>query len=87
MNKEQLFEKFEELFPDWAPRVKSYKKIGSRTLAITFTKKEENKEPREVSRVFLYGGTENWHFGTKLWRKRPEKTKRKYKKEVKINEK
>ena len=73
MNKEQLLEKFKLMFPSWAPHIASYKKIGSKTLAIEF-----NIGPvKKVSRVFLYNNPDNWQFGTKLWRKRPKKMKKK----------
>lgn len=65
MSKEKLYTAFEELFPDWAERVTSYKKIGSKCLAIKFN--------NGTSRVFLFENLDNWQFGTKLWRKRPDK--------------
>ena len=71
MSKEQLYEAFTELFPDWAQIATSYKKIGSKTLAIEFTEFMGNVEIK-TSRVFLYNDPNNWQFGTKLWRKRPE---------------
>ncbi len=70
MNKDQLFAAFKELFPVWAKLATSYKKIGSKTLVIKFKKLEGEGEE---SRVFLYAGPDNWQFGTKLWRKRPER--------------
>ena len=85
MNKEELFKAFQELFPDWAAHVHSYKKIGSKVLAIEFGFKDKSETER-ISRVFLYDSQNNWQFGTKLWRKRPEKTKKKSKKEVKKDE-
>ena len=84
MNKEELFKAFQELFPDWARMVTGYKKIGSRVLAITFVTRDLESEE---SRVFLYVNPNNWQFGTKLWRKRPDKLKKKkVKKEEKNNE-
>lgn len=77
MNKEQLFEAFKELFPDWAKKATSYKKIGSKTLAIKFEESVDDEKARETSRVFLYNNPNNWQFGTKLWRKRPEKLQKK----------
>lgn len=80
MNKEKLFKAFQELFPDWAKKATSYKKIGSKTLAIRFatevTLGEDSGEVKEESRVFLYIDQNNWQFGTKLWRKRPEHVKK-----------
>lgn len=70
MNKEQIFEAFKELFPNWAARTMSYKKIGAKTLVIKFI--NENDGDKVKSRVFLYIDPDNWQFGTKLWRKRPE---------------
>lgn len=70
MNKQQLFEAFNSLFPDWAKRLTSYKKIGSKTLALTFLEGTSDNIT-STSRVFLYVDQNNWHFGTKLWRKRP----------------
>lgn len=77
MNKEQLFETFKELFPDWAKKAISYKKIGSKTLAIKFATSVEGNKMNEESRIFLYNNPNNWQFGTKLWRKRPEKLQKK----------
>lgn len=81
MSREELFAAFEELFPDWAKKATSYKKIGSKCLAIRFN--------NGTSRVFLFENPNNWHFGTKLWRKRPDKFEKgdKNQKEEKKNEK
>ena len=84
MNKEQLFEAFKELFPDWARKVISYKKIGSKTLAIKFVTSVEGNKINDESRVFLYNDPNNWQFGTKLWRKRPERLPKKDKEDGKI---
>lgn len=78
MSKEQLFEKFTEMFPEWAERVVNYKKIGSKCLAIKFIQFGETvTDQTEISRVFLYDNPDNWQFGTKLWRKRPKRLKKK----------
>lgn len=77
MSKEDLFDMFEQMFPNWAERVTTYKKIGSRTLAIKFKEFGETViDQNEVSRVFLYKGPNNWQFGTKMWRKKPNPKKR-----------
>lgn len=74
MNKEQLFEKFKVLFPNWAGRAIFYKKIGSKTLKIIFASDiGVVNEIKNTSRVFLYNNEDDWQFGTKLWRKRPDK--------------
>ena len=85
MSKEQLFDAFKELFQDWAKKATSYKKIGSKTLAIKFEESVDDEKAMETSRVFLYNDPNNWQFGTKLWRKRPEKMQKKNK-EVKKDE-
>lgn len=77
MSREELFAAFEELFPDWAKKATSYKKIGSKCLAIRFN--------NGTSRVFLFENPNNWHFGTKLWRKRPDKPEKKEENEERNN--
>lgn len=81
MNKEELFKAFVALFPNWETSVISYKKIGSKTLAIKFSRQslleETDQNDTEISRVFLYIDPNNWQFGTKLWRKRPDKLQKK----------
>lgn len=69
MTMEELYTKFSEMFPNRVEHVESYKKIGSRCLAITFTTADGGSE----SLVFLYIADNNWHLGTKLWRKRPDR--------------
>lgn len=75
MSKEELFNIFKIMFPEWAERVVSYKKIGSKCLAIRFEMPVyKNEDPKDIiSRVFLYYDPDNWQFGTKLWRKRPDR--------------
>lgn len=80
MTKEELFDNFKILFPNWKDRVVSYKKIGSKSLAIKIAKyitKSGAVSEDCDSRVFLYENQNNWQFGTKLWRKRPERKKKK----------
>lgn len=64
MTKEFIFDRFKEMFPDFAARVKTYKKIGSKTISLKY----ENGN----TRTFLYNNPNNWNFGTKPWRKKPE---------------
>lgn len=77
MSKEELFNTFAKMFPDWARCTICYRKIGSKALLITFKNFGESlSDPEEHStRVFLWIDENNWQFGTKLWRKRPEKVK------------
>lgn len=70
MSKEELFKVFSCMFPEWGKMATRYKKIGSCVLAIWFVDPETGKEG---SRVFFYRNRNNWQFGTKLWRKRPER--------------
>lgn len=74
MSKDNLFEAFKSLFPEWGVMTTSYKKIGSKCLAIKFA---QHGSDNEISRVFLYDNPNNWQFGTKLWRKRPDKAEKK----------
>lgn len=89
MSKEELIKIFKEMFPNWGNMVKSYKKIGSRALAITFHTYMNSRESGVVcdeehnSKVFLYYDEFNWQFGTKLFRKKPVKN---HKEEEKENE-
>lgn len=71
MTGEDLYNAFKEMFPDYADKTIAYKKIGSRTLSIL-------TEVSEKTFVFLYISDDNWHFGTKLWRKRPDKVSSRY---------
>lgn len=75
MKKEELFTKFGEMFPNWAKRAYSYEKIGTNVLAIKFILHVEVNKVEEESRVFLYKGPDDWHFGTKLYRKNPRNNK------------
>lgn len=80
MTKEELFDNFKILFPDQVNRVVSYKKIGSKSLAIRIAKYITTSgavSEDSDSRVFLYYDPNDWQFGTKLWRKRPERKKKK----------
>lgn len=77
MSKEELMAAFERLFPNWIKDVVSYKKIGSKCLSICF-KRVDVQRPSYTkvsmyTRVFLYKNDNDWHFGTKLYRKRPDK--------------
>lgn len=64
MTKEFIFEKFKEMFPNYAEHVKSYKKIGSKTISLRM---EDGS-----TRTFLYNNPNNWNFGTRPWRKKPD---------------
>lgn len=75
MSKEDLILEFERLFPNFAKRVTRYKKTGSKTLAMVIV---DDQNPNIAkSRIFFYDNPDNWQFGTKLWRKRPERVPKK----------
>lgn len=63
MKKEEIFDNFVRLFPDYAKYVKKYKKLGSKMIGL------ETEKGERLS--FLYMGKGNWNFGTKPWRKKP----------------
>lgn len=71
MKKQELFDIFRMLFPNWVDngQVKKYKKIGPNALVITF----ETGLKEDVTRVFLYNSGDDWQFGTKLWRNKPKR--------------
>lgn len=71
MTDEELLEKFKEFFQEYEALVRTYKRIGSRALALTLVDDE--------SLVWLYIDDHNWQFGTKLWRKPPENVNRTFK--------
>ncbi len=66
MTKHELYYNFCRLFPAWSSFVQDYKKIGSRTIVMNF-------RYDKTSKVFMYYDDNNWQFGTKIWRKRPER--------------
>lgn len=68
MTKTDIFNIFKVMFPEWAKYVTGYKKIGGRVIAIKY----DMGEGKRGSLVFLYIDQNNWQFGTKLWRKRPD---------------
>jgi hypothetical protein len=64
MKRAEIEKKFMDLFPRYFTRVKYVKKVGSKTIALTF-------EDDSVL-FFLYVDDKNWNFGTKQWRKKPD---------------
>lgn len=69
MKKDELFEIFKEMFPDFAKCAKGFKLIGSKSISIEM----ENGK----SLIFMYYGKDNWSFGTKVWRRKPGPTPKK----------
>lgn len=68
MKKEEIYNAFVRLFPKWEESVISYKKIGSRAIALFFTSSFFEKDKKLI---FFYNNDEDWTFGTKVWRNRP----------------
>ena len=64
MTKEVIFQRFKEMFPVFAAQVKTYKKIGSKTISMRM--RDGN------SFTFLFVNSRNWNFGTKPWRQKPD---------------
>lgn len=74
MTRLDIYKGFEDLFPDWVEKVESYKKVGSKTISL--------KMKNGRSLVFLYNNPNNWNFGTKPWRKKPEPIQKKEKQQA-----
>ena len=64
MTKHEIFISFECLFPDYAKKVKSFRKVGSKAIELLMDD--------GTNRYFMYYDVGNWNFGTKPWRQRPE---------------
>lgn len=69
MKNAELFEIFKGMFPDFAKCAKGSKLIGSKAISIEM----ENGK----SLIFMYYGQDNWSFGTKVWRRKPDPTPKK----------
>ncbi len=72
ISRNELLDQFKKMFPNYADDVISCKRLGSRAIAIKFKNDQNNGNDSVKSRVFLYINENNWSFGTKLWRKRPD---------------
>ena len=73
MTRDNIWEGFCKLFPDWVKNVESYRKIGSKTIELTMKSVNENNEKRKL--IFLYKDPWDWTFGSKVWRAKPRKVK------------
>lgn len=67
MKIDNVYNHFIYMFPNWKNDVVAYKKVGSSAICIIFRGGK--------SRIFLYRSEDDWTFGTKLWRKRPDNIK------------
>lgn len=66
MNARTLYQTFKGMFPDIAEDCNSYKRMGSRAIAVYLKSGK--------SLIFMYTNENNWNLGTKYWRKMPSKT-------------
>lgn len=72
MQRDNIWEGFKKLFPDYVPKVETYWKIGSKSIKLKMKTAEGEKEK---FLIFLYNDPWDWTFGTKVWRKRPKSMK------------
>lgn len=68
MTTDELYNRFVSLFPVYKAGIIYCEKIGARAIKITLIGGR--------IRYFIWYNDENWTFGTKLYRKRPEKQKK-----------
>ena len=72
MQRDNIWDGFVKLFPDYVDKVESYKKIGSKTLKL---KMKTPEGAPEKNLIFLYNDPWDWTFGSNVWRKRPKPVK------------
>lgn len=66
MTKEFIFDKFCEMFPDFAKHTVYHKKIGSRMISVSLD------TVLGIEKItFLYNSPTDWNLGTKPWRRKP----------------
>lgn len=66
---DNIWNGFTELFPDYVDKVEGYKKIGSKSIKL---KMKTPEGAPEKYLIFMYNDSNDWTFGTKVWRKRPK---------------
>ena len=72
MQRDNIWEAFKNLFPDWEEKVESYKKIGSKSIKLKI-KRPEGEEPKYL--IFLYNDPWNWTYGSNIYRRKPRPVK------------
>lgn len=72
MQRDNIWDGFVKLFPNYVDRVESYQKIGSKSLKLKI--KTPEGEPEKYL-IFLYNDPWDWTFGTKVWRSKPRRFK------------
>lgn len=70
MTKDNIWEGFVKLFPDYVGKVESYVKIGSKSIKL---KMKTPEGAPEKYLIFLYNDPWDWTFGSKIWRSKPKK--------------
>lgn len=68
MQRDNIWEAFKDLFPDWADRVEGYQKIGSKSIKV----KIKTEKGNEKYLIFLYNDPWNWTYGSTIYRRRPK---------------
>lgn len=66
---DNIWNGFTELFPGYVDKVESYKKIGSKSIKLKM-KTPEGASDKFL--IFLYNDPNDWTFGTKVWRRKPQ---------------
>lgn len=66
---DNIWNGFTELFPGYVDKVESYKKIGSKSIKLKM-KTPEGAPDKFL--IFLYNDPNDWTFGTKVWRRKPQ---------------
>lgn len=72
MQRDNIWEGFVKLFPDYVDKVESYTKIGSKSIKL---KMKVPEGEAEKYLIFLYNDPWDWTFGSKVWRKKPRPMK------------
>ena len=69
MQRDNIWDGFTKLFPDYKEKVESYRKVGSKTLKL----KMKTDDGSDKFLFFLYNDPWDWTFGSKVWRTKPRK--------------
>lgn len=69
MQRDNIWDGFTRLFPNYVDKVESFKKVGSKTLKL----KMKTDDGSDKHLFFLYNDPWDWTFGSKVWRTKPRK--------------
>jgi len=67
MQRDNIWDGFVKLFPNYVDKVESYKKIGSKSIKL----KMKTDDGTDKHLIFLYNDPWDWTLGTKVWRAKP----------------